>query len=123
MGLFDDVYCEADLPPGHPESERSFQTKSLGNCLDRFTITKEGRLILHSVRYESSGEQSEGLRSLRMTAIPTGDVDTEFHGDMELYTSVGDRFVEYVARFTHGTLEWIRPLSELSEIQKKLLMH
>jgi len=43
MGLFDDVYCEADLPTGHPESERSFQTKSLGGCLDRFTITRAGQ--------------------------------------------------------------------------------
>jgi hypothetical protein len=118
MGMFDDVYCEADLPPGHPESERSFQTKSLGNCLDRFTITKEGRLILHSVRYESSGKRGFGM----MKSIPTGDVDTEFHGDIELVARVGDRLVEYAARFTHGTLEWIRPLSELSEIHKKLLM-
>ena len=121
MGMFDDVYCEADLPPGHPESERSFQTKSLGNCLDRFTITKEGRLILHSVRYESTGEGRLGLPWMK--SIPTGDVDTEFHGDIELVASVGDSLVEYVARFSHGTLEWIRPLSELSEIQKKLLMH
>jgi hypothetical protein len=121
MGMFDDVYCEADLPPGHPESERSFQTKSLGNCLDRFTITKEGRLILHSVRYESSGDRGDGLFSMRMTAIPAGDVDTEFHGDIRLLGGAEDRLVEYVARFTHGTLEWIRPLSELSEMQKTLL--
>jgi len=123
MGMFDDVYCEADLPPGHPESERSFQTKSLCNCLDRFTITKEGRLIFHAVRYESSGERGRGLFSIGMTAVPTGDVDTEFHGDIELVARVGDHLVEYVARFTHGALEWIRPLSELSEMQKKLLMH
>jgi hypothetical protein len=82
MGMFDDVYCEADLPPGHSESERSFQTNSLGNCLD-----------------------------------------TEFHGDIELVARVGDRLVEYIASFTHGTLERIQPLSELSEIQKRLLMH
>jgi hypothetical protein len=120
MGMFDDVYCEADLPPGHPESERSFQTKSLGNSLDRFTITKEGRLILHSVRYESSEERSFGIPMMK--SIPTGDVDTEFHGDIQLVASVEDRLVEYVARFTHGALEWIRPLSELPEIQKRLLM-
>jgi hypothetical protein len=115
--MFDDVYCEADLPPGHPESERSFQTKSLGSCLDRFTITKEGRLILHSDRHESTGKR--GLPFMK--SIPTGDVDTEFHGDMELVARVEDRLVEYVARFTHGTLEWIRPLSELSDVHKRLL--
>jgi len=121
MGMFDDVYCEADLPPGHPESERSFQTKSLCNCLDRFTITKAGRLILHRVRYESAGERRLGLPWMK--SIPVGDVDTEFHGDIQLLGGAGDCLVEYVARFTHGTLEWIRPLSELPEIQKKLLMH
>jgi hypothetical protein len=119
MGMFDDVYCEADLPPGNPESERSFQTKSLCNCLDRFTITKEGRLILHSVRYESTGERGFGMPLMK--SIPVGDVDTEYHGDIQLLGRAGDCLVEYVARFTHGTLEWIRPLSELSEIQKKLL--
>jgi hypothetical protein len=117
MGMFDDVYCEADLPPGHPESERSFQTKSLGSCLNRFTITKEGRLILHSVRYESTGKR--GLPFMK--SIPTGDVDTEFHGDIRLLGGAGDRLVECVARFTHGTLEWIRPLSEISEFQKRFL--
>jgi hypothetical protein len=120
MGMFDEVYCEADLPPGHPESERSFQTKSLVNCLDRFTITKEGRLILHSVRYVSSEKPGRALPL--MTAIPTGDVDTEFHGDIRLLCTARDSSREYVARFTHGTLEWIRPLSELPEIQTMFLM-
>ena len=119
MGLFDDVYCEADLPAGHPELERSFQTKSLGSCLDQFRITKEGRLILHSVRYESSEEEGRGLPLMK--PIPTGDVDTEFHGDILLVARIEDRLVEYVARFTHGALEWIRPLSELSDFQKRLL--
>lgn len=54
--MFDEVHCEADLPPGHPETNRDFQTKSLASCLDRFTITKEGRLIFHAVRYEASDE-------------------------------------------------------------------
>jgi hypothetical protein len=120
MGMFDEVHCGADLPPGHPEMDRDFQTKSLGSCLDRFTITKEGRLILHAVRYEASDEP--GRRLPMMKAVPLGDVDTEFHGDIQLYGRAKDGLVEYVARFTHGTLEWIRPLQELSEIHKKLLM-
>lgn len=119
MGMFDDVHCEADLPPGHPESEREFQTKSLFSCLDRFTITKEGRLILHKCRYESIEDAGAGLPS--MACIPVGDVDTEFHGDIILVSTIRDRFVEYVARFTHGTLEWIRPCSELPEVQQLML--
>jgi hypothetical protein len=37
-------------------------------------------------------------------------IDVEFHGDMRLLSAEGDR--EYLARFTHGTLEWIRPLAD-----------
>jgi hypothetical protein len=118
MGMFDDVHCEADLPPGHPTSGRDFQTKSLLCCLDQFTITKEGRLVLHAFRYQSAGEAVDGLPS--MDRIPAGDIDTEFHGDIRLIATVGDR-IEYVARFTHGTLEWIRPWSEISEIQQSFL--
>jgi len=120
MGLFDEVYCEADLPAGHPGTGRDFQTKSLGSCLDNFTITKEGRLILHAVRYEDCTDP--GRRMPMMTAVPLGDVDTEFHGDIQLYGTVEDSLVEYVARFTHGSLEWIRPLAELPEIRKRFLM-
>jgi hypothetical protein len=120
MGMFDEVRCEADLPPSHPGSGRDFQTKSLGSYLERFTITKEGRLILHGVRYESSDEPRGFLP--RLKAIPEGDIDTEFHGDIELHASAEVGMLEYVARFTHGTLEWIRPLSELSEIHRKLFM-
>lgn len=120
MGMFDDVHCEADLPPGHPESKRDFQTKSLSNCLDRFTITRQGRLILHAVSYEYSEAPDAVLPGVTVT--PVGDVDTEFHGDMRLLGDGEDGLVEYVARFTHGTLEWIRRSSELSEIHKMLLM-
>src|SRR5580658_3131245 len=108
MGMFDEVYCEADLPPDHPGSGREFQTKSLFNCLDRFTITKGGRLLLHATGHQPTGE--------------AGDIDTEFHGDIRLVGRSDDHRVEYVARFTHGTLEWIRPLTELPEIHRALLM-
>jgi hypothetical protein len=119
MGMFDDVYCEADLPPGYSGSERAFQTKSLFNCLDQLTITREGRLVLHACRYESAPQAEGELPS--MVRIPGGDVDLEFHGDVRLSALVDDKLVEYVARFTHGTLEWIRPWPELSDIHRSLL--
>src|SRR5260370_25749949 len=112
MGMFDDVYCEADLPPGHPQSGRDFQTKSLLCCLDQFTITKEGRLVLHAFRYQPAGEAKDGLPA--MERIPAGDIDTEFHGDILLYATVEDRLVACVARLTHRPLESIRPPSRLS---------
>jgi hypothetical protein len=36
-------------------------------------------------------------------------------------TTFETQFIQYVARFTHGTLEWIRPWSELSEIHRSIL--
>jgi hypothetical protein len=36
--------------------------------------------------------------------------EVEFHGDMRLISNKSYR--EYVARFTHGALEWIKPLAE-----------
>ncbi len=119
MGMFDEVYCEADLPTGHPAGQRSFPTKSLFRLLDRVTITKEGRLVLHSVRYEHAEEEDAALPL--MTPIPQGDIDLEFHGDLRLTSTVEDQWIEYAARFTHGILEWIRPWSELSEIHQALL--
>jgi hypothetical protein len=117
--MCDTVYCEADLPAGHPESERTFQTKSLFPCLDELTITKEGRLILHACRYERAPDAAERLPLL--VRVPEGDVDLEFHGDIRLTSTIESKLVEYAARFTHGTLEWIRPWLELTDIQRALL--
>jgi hypothetical protein len=114
MGMFDDVYCEADLPSGHPESEGAFETKSLFRCLDRLTITREGRLVLHAFHYPSAQEAEAGLPA--MVPVPEGDIELEFHGDIRLTSTIEDRLIEYVARFSHGT-----PWSELSEIQRALL--
>lgn len=74
--------------------------------------------MLHSFRYETSHEVGE-LPLLKR--LPTGDVDTEFHGDIRLTSTSENQLLEYVARFTHGTLEWIRPWAEVTEMQRALL--
>jgi hypothetical protein len=46
MGLFDEIRCEWPLPDGFDASGIWFQTKSFPSpCLQRYTITSEGRLI------------------------------------------------------------------------------
>ena len=115
MGAYDDIHCEADLPPG----QRDFQTKSLFRCADRLTITKEGRLIFHPPRYLS--HLSNDVSSPNATETPVSVMDLDFHGDIRLTSNIEARFVEYAARFTHGKLEWIRPWTELSEIHRALL--
>jgi len=119
MGMFDTIQCEADLPDGCTVLDRSFQTKSLRCIGDNLTITKQGRFILHRIRYENaSSRKQRGM----LIPVPVADVDTEFHGDIEMYGSAADnQLARYAVRFTHGTLEWIRPLDELEEIHSLLL--
>ncbi len=103
MGLFDEIRWDAALPEGHPPDSRLFQTKSLDSpCLDRYVVTAEGRLLLAGNGFEDDAD-------LANAEISQG-IDVEFHGDMRLVSAEGDR--EYLARFTHGALEWIRPLAE-----------
>ena len=103
MGLYDEIRWDAALPKGHPPDSRLFQTKSLDSpCLDRYVVTPEGRLLL------VGNGIGDGV-DLAAAEISQG-IDVEFHGDMRLVSSEGHR--EYLARFTHGTLEWIRPLAD-----------
>lgn len=98
MGLFDEIRWDAALPEGHPPDSRLFQTKSLDPCLDQYVVTPEGRLLLIGNGFENDAEISQGA------------IDVEFHGDLRLLSTQGER--EYLARFTHGTLEGIRPLAD-----------
>ena len=102
MGLFDEIRWDAALPDGHPPDSRLFQTKSLDSCLDYYVVTAEGRLLLAGNGFEDDAD-------LANAEISPG-IDVEFHGDMRLVSAEADR--EYLARFTHGTLEWIRPLAD-----------
>ena len=73
--------------------------------MDRFTITASGRLIFHQ-RRDSTSRMPE----------PIADIDMDYHGDVEIYAMADDgKLARYAVRFTHGTLEWIRPFDALRE--------
>ena len=128
MGMFYYLTCEYPLPD--PEAQRlRFQTKSLECLLDRYTITADGRLILHQVRYEAVPEAERPcwgtpdwekpfrklLGSLR--AVQVGNRDTQYHGDIRFYEHVerqdgGREWFEFAARFTDGQLQWIRRVDD-----------
>ncbi len=102
MGMFDTVYCEYPLPNARHQ-DLEFQTKNLECALFTFTITRDGRLVRR-------GRRGWGRDS------PDSDVEWLLHGDIRFYTSVKTEepsWVEYLARFTHGRVEWIRPLEEV----------
>ena len=94
MGLFDEVKCAYPLPDAEHQ-EREFQTKDLESLMDRYTITHDGRLVRHA-RPGRGG--------------PSRDIEWPVHGDVRIYDFDRDRDerIEYVVRFTHGRVEWIR---------------
>ena len=125
--MFDEVTCDYALPDAFEARGVLFQTKELGNSLDRYTITSDGRLIAHRVPYEEVPEEERpyygtpewSTSSLRqffgsMRAVPVGDEGIMFHGDVRLYkgfATVDDAPVdirEYIVRFTNGRVEWVR---------------
>jgi hypothetical protein len=100
VGMFDTLRFEYPLPDSRHQ-DLDFQTKDLECLLDNFTITRDGRLIRNVWR------AGEGF---------TSGTEWPFHGDIRFYTSAEDKtWIEYVARFTHGHVEWIQPLEEAGQ--------
>jgi hypothetical protein len=125
MGMFDEVKCEAPFPDPRMDPERLLQSKSLACCMDRYTITREGRLIYHRHHYEEGPSrevrQELILPTRKLTHVE--NIDTEYHGDIRLYGNGKEgAWLDYVARFTHGTLDWIRPFEDMTETHKNNLL-
>ncbi|HXO18625.1 MAG TPA: hypothetical protein VOA87_01745 [Thermoanaerobaculia bacterium] len=100
MGLFDTIHCEYPLPDARHQG-LEFQTKDLDCALDEYTITADGRLLRHVRR---GGQESDRR------------VEWPLHGDVSIYTHVAGEdpsWIEYVVRFTHDRVEWIRPIEEV----------
>jgi hypothetical protein len=140
MGMFDRIFCECELPDGFNPKGIEFQTKNLERELNVYTITADGRLLLHYVEWESTPEdelpypnipiigcmrEKEGSRKL---------VEVDFHGLITFYGSnlcaigpkgfatVNDEEYwsrEYTAKFTNGKLESIVLDLETSDITKR----
>ena len=126
MGMFDYVKCDWPLPDGKPTPGDMFQTKDFDEpYMERYTITKEGRLVHHAVRTEMVPEHERpnygkqgyrdangkvtlwGLRG-SMRAVPIGDVDLNYHGFLNFYGGEGDEWREFNAKFTDGQLVEIK---------------
>lgn len=121
MGMFDQITCEYPLPKtGYriPFGHSGFQTKDLENLMDRYTINVDGRLIRHSVKYRRV-ESDSGVSKGCLKPIEDTPVDAEYHGDINFYDTFtladGRRvWVEFKARFTEGSVSWIR----VEDVQK-----
>ena len=121
MGMFDDVKCDAPFPDDRAAPGSWFQSQSLACCMFRYSITEQGRLIYHRSHYEAGPDRktASGATWPTFKLVHVEDIDMDYHGDIQLYGNAkDDTWLDYVARFTHGTLESIRPYEELSEIHK-----
>ena len=74
MGFFDTVYCDYALPNAEVQRE-DFQTKDLGENLETYRITSDGRLC----REDSDVDNNENTPSQQ---------DVNFHGSLRFYTSL-----------------------------------
>jgi hypothetical protein len=110
MGMFDEIRCEVALPDRLSPEETIFQTKTFPEpCLQRYVITKAGRLIDHAGN------------------------DLEPDGYIEFYTSEPssnpgagkDQSVwrEYRARFLVGQLQEIVSVKERPKFTHYGLAH
>ncbi len=101
-----------------------FQSKSLYADCGHFTISAAGKLIEHLGRFERDpNELSPFTHKPVLRRIYVGDQVVEYHGDILLYgpqTNKGSG--EWVARFTHGQLEWVRPVEEYPDINHTYLV-
>jgi hypothetical protein len=119
--MFDYLRCEMPMPDGRSVSEVEFQTKSIWCSTDRFTISVAGRLIYHRRRYEMSAAADAKPTLGRL--VPVANLDMDYHGDLAISGSSADGVALRLAvRFTHGTVEWIRPFDALPEIHRLWLV-
>ena len=126
MGFFDYLTCAAEIPGLGVPVGVQFQTRSLLRASAELTISAGGRLVYHQARHEQCGtrEVCPGITFPVHKKIPLADRDLDFHGDVLFCGSVdGQTSVAFIARFTHGQLEWIRSSDELPELQQRLLDH
>lgn len=117
MGYADDVILEGGYSEHGIAPETVLRSKSLYGNGSVFTITYDGRLIEHL----SGPAGRESPASER--AAQSGTMVIDYHGDLLLdYVSADHRHHSFVARFTHGQLEWLRPVDEYPEANRMLLV-
>jgi hypothetical protein len=121
MGMFDNIKCEYKLPIDGLQDE-IFQTKDFECLLDTYTITKDGKLILHEIEmipvpeeerpYYGKPEWNDknGLYKFfgSLKSIPIGDKFIDHTGKIRFYTSLKKGWVEFEAKFFDGILQDIQ---------------
>ena len=105
MSLYDTLHCDYPLPDPEFQGEE-FQTKDLEKTLDRYRISADGRLWRLPRRIDLFAKDNRPPDAAEQAE------DMKYHGELCFYTSTDQGWLEYDARFTHGTLDWIRRAGE-----------
>jgi len=117
------IRCDYPLPDPAFQ-DHVFQTEAFDGLLDRYTITRDGRLILHAIAHEFVPQEERpnygtpewnspwGRWEGAFRPVPVGDEEIPYHGDLEFFAIVGgDRNppqrVQYLATFYRGRLQQI----------------
>lgn len=127
MGMFDYVECNYQLPDTPASVQKEvFQTKSFGDgftggFMDKYTITKEGELVLHKTNWEVVPEEKRSYYGKpewdnnplckimgSMKQIPVGDEIVNHHGYVNFYADIDKEWYEYEAKFTDGIVVSIK---------------
>jgi len=94
MGMFDTVTCK--YPIEGEDVPFEFQTKQFDCAMENYTITEQGRLVYHKEYRSFHPDPSDTFLGGHLGLDRVEDIDTEFHGDIELE--------DFTLRFTDGTL-------------------
>lgn len=114
MGMFDYVRSEIPLPDGFTGE---MQSKDFDCIMTTILIRADGRLVVEEREFERLPPCPDDPHLLnrleRRRPIHKGWKDLDYHGDFRFYgyesAPSGDYVPhDYVARFTHGTLEYIK---------------
>lgn len=128
MGMYDNVKCEYPLPDTPADIQKEeFQTKAFGDgfvggYMENYTITKDGKLILHKKTWEVVPEEKRPYYGTpewknnpflqicgSMKAIPLGDEVIEYHGMINIYNiDSNEEWYEYQIKFTDGKVESVK---------------
>ena len=127
MGMFDNIIVKYPLPNTVPDwvnENTIWQTKDTDSqSLDTYVITKEGKLIHQTVKYESVPEEKRPYWGTpewetgsfakfcgSMKSVSTGDIDVEYHGDMHISAMTEHqpyKFCNCTVRFNNGRVQYI----------------
>jgi hypothetical protein len=122
MGMYDELKCEYPLPEKY--QNLSFQTKSLGNFLDKYVISKDGELIVYSFDWEHVPDEERPYFGTpewdklnwvgSMKTIPNEPRKIDHTGEVRFYSFFDndEGWIEFVAFFSKGKLIHIEMTEE-----------